>query len=113
MADLKGFALKCNPRKMKTTMFGFRGETILSDLQLCHNLVSATLKYDTNVAWVLDLLDAGSFGFKQKMQFVVKIAKKGPEEDLILESRILRKIFDEPVDSNQTFFPFLYGYHNG
>ena len=55
---------------------------------------------------------AGSFGFKQKIQCVVKIAKKGAEEDLILEGRILRKIFDEPVDSNQMFFLFLYGYHN-
>ena len=62
MADLKGFALKCNPRKMKTTMVGFRGETLLSDLQLCHNLVSATLKYDTNAAWVLDLLDKCTLG---------------------------------------------------
>ena len=50
MADLKGFVLKSNPRKMKTTMVGFREETLLSDLQLCHNLVSATLKYDTNAA---------------------------------------------------------------
>ena len=31
---------------------------------------------------------------------------QGAEEDLILEDGILRKIFDEPVDSNQMFCPF-------
>ena len=53
---------------------------------------------------------ACDFGFKRKLQCVIKKSKPGAREELILEGRILLKIFEEPVDWRQRFFPFPYGY---
>ena len=54
---------------------------------------------------------ACSFGFKGKIHCVIKIAKKGSEEELALEGRILRKLLDCPFDWRQKFFAFAYGYN--
>ena len=47
---------------------------------------------------------ACDFGFKRKLQCVIKKSKPGAREELILEGRILLKIFEEPVDWRQKFF---------
>ena len=53
---------------------------------------------------------ACSFGFGGKIQCVIKCAKTGGHEDLVLECRILKKLIDEPFDARQKFLPFPYGY---
>ena len=43
---------------------------------------------------------ACSFGYGDKLQCVLKVAKKCGEEDLMLEGRILKKIFDDSFDDS-------------
>ena len=54
---------------------------------------------------------ACSFGCMGKIQCVIKIAKEGGEEDLLLECRILKKLLEEPSDLRQKFFAHAYGYN--
>ena len=54
---------------------------------------------------------ACSFGYGDKLQCVLKVAKKYGEEDLMLEGRILKKIFDDSFDERQKLFPFVFGYN--
>ena len=55
---------------------------------------------------------ACNFGLCGKIHCVIKIAKKGGVEDLLLESCILKKLFDEPFDCRQKFFAYAYGYNS-
>ena len=55
---------------------------------------------------------ACNFGFCGTTQCVIKIAKKGGVEDLLLESCILKKLFDESFDCRQKFFAYAYGYNS-
>ena len=54
---------------------------------------------------------ACSLGCMGKIQCVIKIAKEGGEEDLLLECRILKKLLEEPSDRTQKFFAHAYGYN--
>ena len=53
---------------------------------------------------------ACSFGYSNKIQCVIKKAKRNAYEDLILEGRILKAVFDDPPDWRQKYFTFLYGF---
>ena len=54
---------------------------------------------------------ACSLGYGDKLQCVPKVAKKCGEEDLMLEGRILKKIFEDSFDERQKLFPFVVGYN--
>ena len=53
---------------------------------------------------------ACSFGFEGRIKCVIKKAKKSAEDDLILEGRVLKVIFNEPSDGRQKFFTYPFGF---
>ena len=60
--------------------------------------------------WCFGDVNACSFGYKKKIQCVIKIAKKGGEHDLVLEGRVLQRLVDDPADWRERFFAFQFGF---
>ena len=77
----------------------------------CFSASNFTVRFDRRLgSGCFGDVFACGFGYKKKIQCVIKIAKKGGELDLVLEGRVLQKLVDDPADWRQKFFAFPFGY---
>ena len=68
----------------------------------CFSASNFTVRFDRRLgSGCFGDVYACGFGYKRKIQCVIKIAKKGGEHDLVLEGRVLKKLVDDPADWRQ------------